>query len=294
VEFRLCDLKQVSIECVGIILSGTISARLGMIGVRQTIFAVLIGLSGVLASAQIASESELAAISARGRVLFEYDQAAWHATDAVVASHPPKEIMGRYIARKTEGGWEVAFGHLNQAKDAFVIGVMAMPGASPQEFTVKRIEPPQIETGFFLSAARAIDTVAPGFSGASGRTYNASVIPAAGGQLYVYLEPGQNDADGDYFPLGADVRYLVSADGTTIVETRQMHKSLIPKAQVPAGTKIESGYHTHVLSEIPEDSDVFVVLSRRPPIPEFVGSRTALYSVSTDGSIRFIEKMKKH
>jgi hypothetical protein len=110
----------------------------------------------------------------------------------------------------------------------------------------------------------------------------------------VYLEPGQTDADGDYFPLGADVRFLLSADGKSIVETRQMHKSLLPKAQLPPDATVQSGYHTHILSDIPEDSDVFVVLSRKPLIPEYVGSKTAIYVVNTDGSIRFVEKMKKH
>jgi hypothetical protein len=261
--------------------------------VRLALVTAFVGVCGALTSAQIASESELAAITARGRTLYEYDQAAWHATDAVVAANPPKELIGRYIARKTEAGWAVAFGRLNEAKDAFLIALMATQGASPQQFSVQRIDPPQADTGFFLSAALAVDTVIPVFHGAEGRTYNASVIPAGNGQLYVYLEPGQTDADGDYFPLGADVRFLVSADGKRALETRQMHKSIIPKADVPPGTKLEAGYHTHVLSEVPEDSDVFAVLSRSPLIPEFVGTKTAIYVVNTDGSIRFVEKMKK-
>ena len=264
-----------------------------MIGVRYGLVTALILCSSFVASAQIASKSELAAISDRGRMLYEYDQAAWHATDAVVATNPPKDLIGRYIARKTDAGWTVAFGRLNEAKDAFLIAVMAIQGTNPQEFSVQRLDPPRADISFFLSAARAVDTVVPIFRGAAGRTYNASVIPAPDGRLYVYLEPGQTDSDGNYFPLGADVRSLVSADGKSIVETRQMHKSIIPKADVPAGTKIEAGYHTHVLSEIPEDSDVYVVLSRKPAIPEYVGSQTAIYVVNTDGSIQFVERTKK-
>ena len=264
-----------------------------MIGVRQTLVVLLIGFSSIIAFAQIASESELAATSARGRMLYEYDQAAWHATDAVIATKPPRELLGRYIALKSDAGWAVAFGRLNEKKDAFLVAAMVTEGASLQQFTVKRIDPPQADTGFYLSAARAVDTVIPVFQGAAGRTYNASVIPAADGQLFVYLEPGQTNADGDYVPLGADVRFLVTADGKSIIETRQMHRSLIPKAEIPPGAKVESGYHTHVLSEIPEDSDVFVVLSRKPPLPEFIGSQTAIYVVNADGSIRFVDKMKK-
>jgi hypothetical protein len=265
-----------------------------MINLRKVLLPLVLGYCGVLATGQIASNSELAAISSRGRMLYEYDQAAWHATDAVTATNPPKEMLGRYIARKTDAGWEVAFGHLNSTKDAFLVAMIATQSSSPQQFTVRRIDPAQTDTGFFLSAARAIDAAVAGFHPVSGRAYNASILPAPEGRLYVYLEPGQTDADGNYFPLGADVRFLVSADGMSVVETRQMHKSLIPKAEVPPGTEIKAGYHTHVLSEIPEDSDVFVVLSRRPAIPEYVGSQTAIYVVNTDGSIQFVEKMKKH
>jgi hypothetical protein len=272
---------------------GTLLRGSKMTGVPKALLVFAVCLLPILGSAQIASENELASISARGRMLYEYDQAAWHATDAVMSTNPPRELIGRYIARKTEAGWVVAFGRLNEAKDAFLISVMATQGSSLQDFTVKRLDPPQSDTAFYLLAARSIDTVLPVYHGAATRTYNAASIANADGRFYVYLEPGQTDADGDYFPLGADVRFLVSADGKAIVETRQMHKSIIPKAELPSGTKLQAGYHTHVLSEIPEDSDVYVVLSRKPSIPEYVASRTAIYVVNTDGSIHFVEKMKK-
>jgi hypothetical protein len=41
------------------------------------------------------SPEELAQITERGRALYAYDQAAWHATDAVVATHPTKGEDGR-------------------------------------------------------------------------------------------------------------------------------------------------------------------------------------------------------
>jgi len=261
---------------------------------RRGMALALFCFSAALASAQVASDTELAGITARGQLLYEYDQAAWHASDAVQAANPPKELLGRYVAKKTDAGWVVAFGRLNANKDAFLIGVMATQGTNLQQFAVKQMEEPQADSGFFLAAARAIDLAIAAYHGsAPGRTYNASVLPAMDGRLYVYLEPGQTDADGEYFPLGADVRYTVSADGLNIVETRQMHESIIPRADIPAGTKLTAGYHTHVLSEIPEDSDVFCVLSRRPAMPEYVGSQTAIYVVNTDGTIRLVKRMKK-
>ena len=43
-------------------------------------------------------------VTARGRALYEYDQAAWHATDAVQAMHPPDQSVGRYLALKSDKG----------------------------------------------------------------------------------------------------------------------------------------------------------------------------------------------
>jgi len=51
--------------------------------------------------------------------------------------------------------------------------------------------------------------------------------------------------------------------------------------------KTEAGFHTHVLSNRPEDSDVFYVLTRRPLIPEYVGTPAKkIYVIETDGTIR--------
>jgi hypothetical protein len=237
------------------------------------------------------SNSDLAAITARGRLLYESDQAAWHASDAVMAAHPPKEDIGRYIARKTDAGWEVAFGHLNESRDAFLVGVLATEGKSLQEFSVKRYETPQRDTGFYLAAAKGIEKVLKDFHGAD-RPYNVAVLPADASQLYVYLMPAQTE-DGVY-PLGADARYLISPDGA-IVEKRQLHKGIIPTGgPVPAGTTVAAGVHSHVLSDVPEDTDVFYVLTRKPSMPEYIGTEIAVYVVNADGTITLVERRKKH
>jgi len=260
----------------------------------------LLALAGVLsfalpASAQlnvVASDTDLAATTARGRLLYEYDQAAWHASDAVMALHPPKERLGRNIAQKGDSGWVVAFGRLNESRDKFLISVLATQGPSPQEFSAKVLETPREDAGFFFVAAKAIDLAVAAFHGAN-ISYNAAVLPAAAGQLYVYLLPAQVKAD-EYL-LGADVRFLVTSDGSAIVETRPMHKSLINNhGPIPPGAKIVAGNHSHVLSDVPEDSDVFYVLTRKPPMSEYIGTQSAIYEVKPDGSIRLVQKMKKH
>jgi hypothetical protein len=253
---------------------------------------VTVGLVFFLASISLAGKKKpepnpvMPDVTARGRALYEYDQAAWHATDAVQALHPPTPSVGRYLALKSDTGWTVAFGHLNDHRDRFLIGYEATQGATLQEFAVKKLDPPTEDTSFYLVAAKAIDTALDDFRGEK-RPYNVCVLPATHDQLYVYVIPAQTKAG--IYPLGGDVRYLISSNGNTIVEKRHLHKTImennpssIPKGATPAG-----GVHTHVLSDVPEDTDVFYVLTRKPSIPEMVGTKNKkLYEISVDGTIR--------
>jgi len=262
--------------------------------VRQFVAAVIVLLSipAFGQGSSIPTGDELAQITARGRMLFAYDQAAWHASDAVMAAHPREEDLGRFVAQKTAEGWTVAFGRLNEARDAFLVSVLATQGKTAEEFTVKKFDAPERDTGFYFAAAKAIETTLPDFHGAN-RRYNVAVLPAGEGRLYVYFVPAQTE--NGIFPLGADARYLVSADGATIVEKRQLHKGLIPTGgPVPPGATVVGGSHSHVLSDIPEDTDVFYVLTRKPSMPEYIGTQIAVYAVEKDGTIRVVEKMKKH
>ncbi|HEY1210918.1 MAG TPA: hypothetical protein VGE85_16245 [Terracidiphilus sp.] len=255
-------------------------------------FVVLYAVSAFAQQDSLPSDSELAAITARGRMLYEYDQAAWHASDAVMATHPAKENLGRYIARKTDTGWEVAFGRLNESRDAFLIAALSIQGKTLQEFSVKPFETPQRDTGFYLFAAKGIENALKVFQGVN-RQYNVAVLPAPENQLYIYFVPAPTEKD--LYPLGADVRFLVSADGGTIIEKRQLHKGLIPSGgPVPPGATIAGGQHTHVLSNVPEDTDVFHVLARKPSIPEYIGTEIAIYEVNVDGTIKIVQRMKKH
>ena len=231
---------------------------------------------------------ELAAITERGRTLNEYDQATWHATDAVQMANP-KTVEGQhYIAKKENGKWRVVFGRLNEAQNRFEISYEAVQQANAKEFAVQKEPAEGEDVGFFLSAARAIELAMKDF-GRAGRPYNVAVLPGPTEQLYVYLYPAQTKAR--IYPLGGDVKYLVSADGTKIVEKRQMHKAILESALAP-GTKKAEGYHTHFLSDVPEDTDVFHVLTQDPPAPEMVVTTHFMYKVETDGSIR-VEKEKK-
>ena len=124
------------------------------------------------------------------------------------------------------------------------------------------------------------------------RPYNIAAIPADGGKLWVYLVPAPTKPG--IWPLGGDLRYLLAADGTKVLEKRQLHKSIIEVAapKEAADAQPVMGMHTHVLSDGPEDTDVLHVLSREPRRPEMVITKENVFTVKEDGAIEFVGKAK--
>jgi hypothetical protein len=228
------------------------------------------------------SAVELAAITERGRLLAAYNWVAWRATDAVMAARPKADPSGRYIAHKADSGWVVDFGRLNATGDTFLVVDEATQMGNSAKFQVKTFDAMRKDTGWNLSAARAIETASEDF-GETGRPYNIAVLPAEAGRLYIYLYPAQTDAA--VYPLGGDVRYLISPDGMKIVDKRQLHKSIIETAPANSGEAVVGGYHVHVLSDLPEDTDVMFVLSRKPLMPEVVLAGGTLYAIDVHGAI---------
>ena len=105
-----------------------------------------------------------------------YDQAAWHATDAVKATHPPTGKIVRYIARQTAIGWTVDFGRLSPDGTKFLTAYEAIQTEAPTHFAVGKFDPEREDTGFNLAAARAIDLALKDFHGAN-VPYNVAVLP---------------------------------------------------------------------------------------------------------------------
>ena len=257
------------------------------------VLAVLLGLAvGDELRAQRAerpSDAQLAAISERGRELAAYDQAVWHATDALQTANPKTAQGQRCLARFANGSWIVVFGSLNADKTRFSIGYEAWQGIKPQAFSVKREELLREDSDFYLFAARAVETALADFGGTS-RPYNAAVLPTGDQQFHVYLYPAPLKANSH--PLGGDVRYLISGDGKQILQKSVLHKTIIEVSAAKAKKGVASS-HTHVLSDFPEDTDVLHVLQQDPPSPEMVATPHFVYEISADGTIRIKHGKKR-
>jgi len=235
------------------------------------------------------ADAELAAISERGRELAAYDQAVWHATDALQTANPKTAQGQRCLARFENDRWNVVFGSLNADKTKFLISYEALQGSKPRSFSVKRDDPPREDYDFHLFAARAVEIASADFGGTP-RPYNAAALPAADHQLYVYLYPAPLTANS--YPLGGDVRYLISGDGRQILDKRQLHKTII-EVSVANAKKSAAGSHSHTFSDAPEDTDVLHVLQQDPPSPEKVVTPHFVYEITADGAIRIKQEKKK-
>ncbi len=265
-------------------------------GIARSLFVSLFFMTpgAALAQAQPGAppESELSDITARGRALSTYDFAAWHGTDAVMALKPADGTITRYIARPTPTGWVVAFGRLTAARDTFLVSYEAIRTSQTGQFegfTAVVHDKPIADTDYYVRAARALDTASADF-GPVRRPYNVASLPAPEGNWWVYVYPAPTVAG--VWPLGADTRYLISANARTILDKRRLHNIVIEfsaRSLPPApGATIQAGTHTAVLREIPEDTDVFYVLTRTPRVPEYVMTDHFIYRIDTDGKINFL------
>ncbi len=232
------------------------------------------------------TSAELSEIAARGRLIAEYDAAAWHSTDAVKATNPPKGSHTSYIGKKGEDGrWVVVFGRFDESGNSYLVTGEARQLASPDKFTVVLHDPPLPDKGFYFKAARAEKTALDAFNKMHpARIFNFTVLPTASDEWFVYAIPAQTDWN--VLPYGGDVRYRISPDGTSILETRQMHKTVLEEGV--GKEHPEFGFHTHFLSNIPEDTDIFYALTRKARLGELLVTPKFVYEFNPDTSISVI------
>lgn len=235
---------------------------------------------------QPASAAELARTTARGKLLAEYDDAAASGTDAVLGAYPQERNnphFAYFIANKRAQGWVVDFGTPSASGDKFTIAFEATQSANGK-YKAAKFSPAKLASGDLAIQGRAVRTVTSQFP-KSDRPYNYAIVPAPNQQWFVYVYPGQTEAR--VYPLGGDYRYLVSNDGSKILETRRMHKNILDIKPDPKGRIPLSGYHNHVLSDVPEDSDVAHVLMRKPRVPEIIDTPRFVYEIGTTGGITY-------
>jgi hypothetical protein len=231
----------------------------------------------------------LDAITRRGRALSEADAMSWRGSGAMTSLDLPADSVRRLIPRRTSRGWEVALGTLSSNESTFLISQLATPGIYPDHWASSLFEPARPDSGYFVRAARAIESSLALFRPAARRPYIATVIPADDGPtwlVYVYPAP---EVEGMY-PRGGDMRFRVSADGRIVTETRRLHETIVEySARTARSSSSKAGQDEPAVSgNAPEDTDVFHVIQRRPAISELMTAGRFQYRIDTDGAIRLL------
>lgn len=233
----------------------------------------------------------LAQVTARGRALFLYDAAAVAATDAVTqkfgtAAPVPSGARMLYIGRPTAAGWQFDFGYLSAHGKSFTIVYRSVEdGLNSRAFTASQLAGVAAQgDAFDVAAAHALLLAMRTFAFNRTVQYDYALLQRQDGAWYAYLYPAYTGYANPQF--GADGRLTISADGTQIIENHRMHNALISEgANVPQHAQSVAGFHTDVVDDVPEDSDVFHVLLRQPRIPDYVGASGHLYRINADGTI---------
>lgn len=247
-------------------------------------FTLLLPLAAQAQAAAPPSDTALAGITSRGRLLAAYDRAAWHATDAMLAALPnPAGVKGFLATQGADGRWRVLFGRLNAAGDTLFIVARAEQASTPDSFRVEVPAAPLLGDAAERAGFKALRTAGADLSAgprAFPGTYNGYLLPEPDGAWLVYFLPGQQQPS--VYLHGGDVRYRVSPDGGTILSKHPMHRAVM-NLSVPA--EAAAGMHTVVVEDLPQDSDVFLVLTRRPAKPEMVVTAHFTFQVQLDGTI---------
>lgn len=224
----------------------------------------------------------------RGQLMYEYDQAAWHGTDAFLALNPDYTGLTNYICKKEDSGWTVLFGRWNQDHSKFLIVYQASEINHTGKYTAKKYDLPKEAPDEVAAMERALVLAIANFK-KENRPYNTIIIPAPEGNFYVYIYPGQETEEVEV--LGGDARFLISKDGNTILESRRLHNDIL-EFKIPTNATDINSYHTHVLSDVPEDTDVFYVLNRRPRRGEIIkipSDTSRTFFIQPDGNIILVD-----
>ena len=227
------------------------------------------------ASSARSIEQRIADAASRGRLIHEFDRAAWVSSDALMAAGPKDQRSG-------VGGYVVEASEAQSLRVTYYRG----SAAAAQAFFVadvrggKVVRKELLATPISLSPDQAVLARAREVAGVRARErsykpctpapFNTVVVPSRqGGPVAVYLLSAQKDA-GTY-PMGGNYRVIVAPDGQ-VLTSRPYSVSCVnltvPK--LPDGAKPVGLIVTHLLDPVPTEIHVFASYNLRMPV--FVGT----------------------
>lgn len=200
-----------------------------------------------------------------GWLVYSYDQAAWHGTDAMLEDVPDARTRGiaGWIVNDIEDGWEtVFFRPAGSGYEAVWAGVY--DGRKVIRRTTYAAGQRQLGPGEVALVEASMLARGQNVDRCSSQPFNTVVIPTGkpDGGLYAYLLVPQETTKA--VPLGGHHRFEI-VDGK-IAGQRQFTKSCITLALEQDGKRPVSLFITHLLDQTPTEIHVFSVYAAELPM----------------------------
>ena len=245
------------------------------------ILALWVGSPSIGASPPAPTAAQVAAIAEAqriGRDIYDFDQAAWGSTDALLAALPDPDANGvrGWIVEREPGGTVATYYGLRDGKPYKIFVAHALGRkvsashvvGADEDATMTPVEQRMV-------AARAValerQTLAKiGFQPCERTSLNSVVLvpPTADAPVSVYYLTPQTARD--RYPFGGHYRVDIAADGS-IVGSRAFAKSCVAMTpQVPPGGRAAGMFITHILD--PQPTEIHAWLSLVSNIPIFVAT----------------------
>jgi hypothetical protein len=236
------------------------------------------------------SKEEIGKIEDRGREIASYEKAAIKSTDLLLASKPDKSKLGSYLAVKQNNNWLVYFGK-NTDKDFEIQYIYFCPEGRFSE--MKGLNQSEIEKGIKQSfpenlyqLAKDIDVAFKSIaSDAKFPRYNTNVFREEDDTITVYLTPGNEDPK-IIGILGGDFKISVSKDASEVIRKEKLHASYLKLTTPPKD--VAGSYETHVLGDLPTETDVALIILNPVLAPHFITGKTWMSKIDADGKITIL------
>ncbi|MEO9763275.1 MAG: hypothetical protein ABJF49_06130 [Marinomonas sp.] len=224
----------------------------------------------------------------RGQALYNYDRAAWLATDAMLEAikDPAGEGLRGWIVEEEETSWRVTFykgeggGYAGVFEGIFDGQKLTSSGRVPSDRA-----PFDAKQTALVKARDAVKDVE--LQRCSSQPFNLVIMPTgkADGGLFVYYLVPQSKADAVH--LGGHYRFEVR-DGEQ-VDMRKFTNSCIELggAEVEEETKPAALMISHILDRVPTEIHVFSTFALRTPIYVSTTQNKGLWAAEvSDGQAR--------
>lgn len=239
---------------------------------------------------QLAAAAEAERI---GRDIYDFDQAAWGSTDAMVAAIPDPAAAGvrGWIVEREPNGTIATFYGLNGSQP-YKLFVAHMQGqkvlsqhivAQTEDRSMSPIEQRMVAARSVVMSPEGLLKI--GFQPCSKASINSVVLPpaAADGVVPVYVLTPQ--ATLDSFPIGGHYRADVAADGS-IVRSRAFAKSCIAMDRKQVPDDVRMFVVSHLLDPQPTEIHVWTSLASHIPLAVVIAPGGDVWTVA-EGRIRY-------